>query len=511
MNYRIITLAVTLMAATLITAVAQTGSQLIVRDFHHDQNDLTANRHGSMRKDQNGQTAALIKIYTTVEDLSFDGGISGITSVERLPGEYRVYIPEKSRKILIRHPKYGVLEYTYAPEVIRSAATYLMRLDLDGREVSLETSVPQTEIILDGKSIGLSPQTLYLPYGLVPVIARNGNMVFDGNVMVEREGNGRIIIPMVDETENWGKVRVTTDPAASIYYNGSIVGANGEWNVTLPPGGYSVETRDPFDKADPQTTTFTVEAKSDIEVQALPPTPHVGYLNIELTPVGTTVKEGGTVLSSDGGYTFPVGRHELTFEYPGYYPQSRVYEVTNRVRENSVVTLKQIQYAKSSTIYASIGGTYCDGIGASVAVGGIFSNVDFSASFTLGFSSSDPVKWFDIVGSEEVYNSVSTYKVNMFAIRAGYQIHVTNRLAITPYLGYLGQMLTGGENGDGLMSGGVMGGVKLYYVPVQHFGIFLSPEYATAMQGSDLAKKIAEAGGLTRGGFSVSAGVVFNL
>lgn len=334
-------------------------------------------------------------------------------------------------------------------------------------------------------------------------------MVFDGNIEVKRDDETRILIKMVDETENWGKVHFHTDPNAALYFNDELVGLNGEWDYTFPPGTYTIEARDPFDKGDTQITTFSVEAKQEQNVEVTPPVPHVGYLNIEVSPIGATVSEGGKTLPSDGNYTFTVGRHELTFDMPGYYPQSKVYDVVHNVRENATMTLHPIEYAKSTTIYAGIAGNYSNGIGLSFLVGGIYQNIDVSASYTIGLSSSDPVYWLD----NGVYESQATYKVSSFGLRAGYQFHVNSHLGITPYIGYLAQISSpsSGDRGKGLLAGSVLGGVKVYYVPIHHIGVFLAPEFAGAMQGSDLAKDLAKQAGLTRGGFSISLGLVFNI
>lgn len=499
----------TALLTLLIFALSAFGqSQLVVRDFKPLPNDQTANMFGDMKKDQNGRTAALVKVRSTIQDLNFDGGITGIVAVVNKPGEYWVYVPEKSRKLFVRHAQYGVMEFDY-PKRIQAAKTYSMEINVDGKEVSLETSVPRTEIILDDKPIGPSPQTVYLPYGLHSVQVRNGNMVFDGNIEVKRDDQTRILIDMVDETENWGKVRLHTNPDAALYFNDELVGVDGVWEPTLPPGTYTIEARDPFEKGDTQITTFTVEAKGNHDVPVTPPVPHVGYLNLVISPIGTTVTEGGNTLPSDGNYTFTVGRHELTFDMPGYHPQSKVYDVVHNVRENASVTLRPIEFAKSTTVYAAVGGNYNNGLGLSFLLGGIYRNIDLSLSYTIGFSSSDPVYWLE----NGVYDSQATYKVNSFGLRAGYQFHVNRHLGITPYTGYLGQTISpsNGDLGKGLLAGNLLIGAKVYYVPVQHFGVFLAPEYAVPVQSSDLGKDIAKMAGLTRGGFGLTLGVVFNI
>jgi len=78
--------------------------------------------------DQNGKKAALIKVVTTHTGFDFDIGVMGITEVHQEVGEIWVYIPEKSQRITIRHPQFGVIRDYFFPVPIESATTYEMRL-----------------------------------------------------------------------------------------------------------------------------------------------------------------------------------------------------------------------------------------------------------------------------------------------------------------------------------------------------------------------------------------------
>ena len=55
--------------------------------------DLTANTAGTMETDQNGETAALIKVVTTQTGFTFDGGALGIVKTVQKPSEIWVYVP----------------------------------------------------------------------------------------------------------------------------------------------------------------------------------------------------------------------------------------------------------------------------------------------------------------------------------------------------------------------------------------------------------------------------------
>lgn len=72
-------------------AVAMSAqNNLVIRDFKYQQYDQTANLKGTLKKDNNGRTAALLKIETNLDDLAFDGGSYGIVTTEHKIGRAHV-------------------------------------------------------------------------------------------------------------------------------------------------------------------------------------------------------------------------------------------------------------------------------------------------------------------------------------------------------------------------------------------------------------------------------------
>lgn len=162
---------------------------LVVRDFKMLPTDQTAINRETMRKDQNGRTAALIKIYTNLNpaDVFFDNGVLGIVARENKPGQIWLYLPARSQKIQITDPKYSPLQYYFEEEIV-AGKTYSMQLTVEGKEVTLTASVHQAPIIVDGDSLGLSPVNAYLSYGDHRVTAERGSMLFEGNIHVSPDG-----------------------------------------------------------------------------------------------------------------------------------------------------------------------------------------------------------------------------------------------------------------------------------------------------------------------------------
>ena len=109
-----------------ISALSAQG--ISVESFRLLENDLTANTHGTMEKDFNGETAALIKVMTTEQGFVFDGGMVGIVKVRQEVSEIFVYVPHGIKKMSIKHPQLGMIRDYYFPVSIEKARTYEMRL-----------------------------------------------------------------------------------------------------------------------------------------------------------------------------------------------------------------------------------------------------------------------------------------------------------------------------------------------------------------------------------------------
>ena len=105
------------------------AQEISVISFNLLENDLTAITRGTSETDQNGETAALIKIETPESGFSFNGGMSGIIKTKQTPGEIWLYVPRNIQKISITHPDLGLLKDYFFPIPIEGAKTYRMVLN----------------------------------------------------------------------------------------------------------------------------------------------------------------------------------------------------------------------------------------------------------------------------------------------------------------------------------------------------------------------------------------------
>lgn len=290
-----------ILAFAAIAVSAQ--NNLVIRNFKYDQYDQTANLKGTQKKDNNGRTAALLKIETNLDNLAFDGGSYGIVTTQHKTGQWWVYVPERAQKITIRHPKYGACEYYY-PSEIKAARTYTMKLTLEGMDVALEASVAGATITVDDEKIGKTPQTVYLSYGIHHITARNGNMYYDSNVNITKESPKSLKLQMQDEDLLYGTVNLTVADGADIYFDGKKVGT-GSWYQRLKYGTYVVETRKK--NCENQTTSFEVEAKKDKTIEVKAPIPYTGSLFVVSSPKVVGIYNDIKLLSENGFAKLPIG------------------------------------------------------------------------------------------------------------------------------------------------------------------------------------------------------------
>ena len=134
-------LAVLVLSAPMLSAQSD-SSAFRVASFRKLDWDLDA-RSNYPVNDQNGRKAALIKVVTTASGLDFDVGVMGVVSVKQEIGEIWVYVPEKVRKITIRHKDYGVIR-DYNPGIpLESAAVYELTL------ITPQPAVSSTVVVRD--------------------------------------------------------------------------------------------------------------------------------------------------------------------------------------------------------------------------------------------------------------------------------------------------------------------------------------------------------------------------
>ena len=251
-----------IMLWAVMAAYAQEGMS-IAGGLREMEKDLDA-RTESVR-DQNNTLCALIKVYTTADNLTFDNGQLGIVRVEqkKKQSEWWVYVPEGTEKLKIAHPQYGQLNtgdgfIHFAP--LKRATVYrlelrtpqmdaLEQIDRDGYLI-LETQPDGAQVYLIRHGveeyIGLTPIQKKLHYGnyVYRIVMPNyqnaeGVITIDAPTVHERKKMVSQLFAIQDNIA-FGELNITTYPFyADVSIDGQNVGTT-PMSYNLPVGEYEV-------------------------------------------------------------------------------------------------------------------------------------------------------------------------------------------------------------------------------------------------------------------------------
>ena len=499
-----------LLLLILLSACPATAQKLAYRDFQARPQDMDAQSNTLEKRDRNGKRAAIIKIFTSLpsSELTFGGSGQGFVAQEQHgPGQVWLYVPRASQKVTISHPKYDPLSFYY-PTDIKEGRVYSMVLSPEGKEVSLSASARNAEIWIDGDSVGLSPVNTYVPYGTHAVRARLGTLLFDDDIVVERDGPSQFSLQMEDENRKYGDVVVDVDGGAELWFQGRREGV-GQYAAHLRGDDYVIEARKP--DHEPATTTFRVVPGQTTHIKANAPVPHLGYLKLTTVPEhGVTVTQADSVIATYPDMQLPVANYEWTFSRRGYTPVTRRFHITRGETLIDTVTLHKIQYVPQTTAYASVAFAASSRPGVAFTVGGMWNAIDLSASYTLGMGHTREVNWYN--DTDNIFDQATSYRVDEWAVKAGYGLRFAERFGLTPQLGFLQQRLIARRRaGNGFTVNCASVGARLAWHPVQHLGVFVTPEYAIPVGSRGDIVDVCRLAGLTRGGFRAYVGLSVNL
>lgn len=344
----------------VLLTIACRAQTLSVESFKALDNDLTANTAGTMKRDQNGNVAALIRVVTSEKGFVFDGGMMGIVSTKQDVGEILVYVPGGIQKITVKHDQLGVLRDYYFPIPIEKGRTYEMRLisgvvrtivedQLNAQFVTLSVQPKTASVRIDDNPCQLDSE------GNVSQLLSYGNHTYhveapgysseDGVIQVGSEKK-KVSVAL---QSSMGTVTVQCPMAeAEIYLNNELVG-HGTWTGQLAPAMYQVETRLAGHRS--RMTSFTLGTRETKTVSVPAPQPLYGSLSITSTPGEATVlldgKEIGETPLLQGNIL--VGEHELEFVLKDYKPYKTAVTVKESQMESVNVTLSDVFQAVISS------------------------------------------------------------------------------------------------------------------------------------------------------------------
>ena len=248
--------------------------------------DLTANTAGTMEQDQNGETAALIKVVTTQVGFTFDGGALGIVKTKQTPGEVWVYVPRGSKKITIKHPQLGVLRDYYYPIAIEAARTYEMVLTTgevqtivkqisNNQYLVLKVTPAEAIVELDNEILptdnGIAQKFVKLGAYDYRVQAPNYH-TSAGKVIVDDPNNKKVVEINLLPAYGWIEILGNEDSnGAQVFIDNALVGTIPMKSQNLPSGEHTIRIvkslYNPYSQTvkvcDSQTTQITPQLSAD--------------------------------------------------------------------------------------------------------------------------------------------------------------------------------------------------------------------------------------------------------
>lgn len=504
----------------LTVAIQAMAQGMKVAEFKLLENDLTANTRGTEKMDQNGERAALIKIQTPERGFTFDGGSLGIVATEEHAGEIWLYVPRRAQKLIVQHPAFGVMRDFFYPIPVSGGRTYEMLIDIGtGRYTNITSQVAGSTIYVDGENLGAGPiYNKYLNFGKHKIEAKKDRYEGEVEVWVTTEDdtkqNKMVNVEQRDMSDHFGDVTVTVENRADIFFEGKNVG-NSIWQTQLREGTYVVETQKA--DCDPEKTSFTVVAQKQNRIQAAPPTVHTGRLGLYTKPRDVIATyNGDNPIDLTEVNTLPVGTYQISLSRKGYYSKSGLeYTVKHNETTRDTIMLDKVRYIKPKTFYFGAGYTMRSLGGITALAGATYKNYDLQASYTFGLGSSNDIPWYSTDGND-TYLSMMTYKRSTFALKAGYQFELTERLGITPQLGFeierLSATVQDGTNtyGDGATANCVSVGAKLLWAPIERFYAFVNPAFSVAVSKDDNFTRLADNSDISAGSFMITLGAIFN-
>ena len=336
------------------------GQNISVSSFKLIENDLTANTTGTMERDQNGETAALIKVVTSETGFSFDGGMVGIVKAKQEVGEIWVYVPHGIKKMSIRHPQLGVLRDYYFPISVDKARTYEM-------------------VITTGKVQTIVNQSLKKQFVIFTVTPKNATLEFNGEPLeLDETGYAEIGVPYgsysyrvscpdyhtsagtlevkdgfkpevnIDLTPNFGWLEVSAAADfqdADIYVDGKKVGVTPLAKTQMKSGAHKVKVVKHLYKDYESTVTIEDGKLFSFELTEMVP----NYANVELVVDEKSEIWVDGELKGIGKWNGPleIGDHSVETRQISHLPSSETVRIFDA--EPRVIQLKQ-----PSPLYSSM-------------------------------------------------------------------------------------------------------------------------------------------------------------
>ena len=335
-----------LLALMLLNVSLAASSQISVKSFEQLDSNLDATTYYP-KKDINGKTCAIIKIFTTQTGFSFDNGSLGIVAVEQKPAEVWVYVPEGTMKLKITHPQLGHISnsddqgyYWIEQGRLKSGKEYKMEIvtgtvRIEVEQAKIQTgwlvfnSVPEgADIYLaenggEEKHIGTTPMNKKMPYGTYNYRAKRYK--YHDDVGIARVDKTRVIMDLKLKPA-FGSVSVSSQPqGAKVFLDGEDTGKVTPCTIgEIASGrcGIRLQLKDYAPASQSVTVTEGMTASVNVTLEA-----RFAHVTINSLP-GAAIKVNGAEVGS-GSYSnnMAEGIYDIEASLAGHRPVTKQIEV----------------------------------------------------------------------------------------------------------------------------------------------------------------------------------------
>lgn len=265
-----------------------------VESFSRLENDITA--RVNVVRDANDDECALIKMVTTDAGYNLDEELKRESRV----GEIWFYVPQGTKRIVIRHQKLGKLVYVL-PEMLKSKTTYQIKLP-DNIEIIVHEDAGGQYLVMNVQpsdaSVYVDNMLETMAGGVLSKMLKYGEHTYRVEHPLYEASSGKFVITNKKEQLDvklvpaYGYLAFTSTPAnAEVTVNGKMLGRTPLKSEALREGSYHVKTTLSSYSTDERDVTVVRGQTNDISI---PLSATFGYLEISSSP-----EQGANVYIND--------------------------------------------------------------------------------------------------------------------------------------------------------------------------------------------------------------------
>ncbi len=343
-KYRLISLLFLFIVA--LPLYAQQKQKFHVVSFQENTFDMSAREKPTSRDDGTGVLYAIIKVRSTDPDddlKAYDLDFDYLKDVQEVhDGVLWVYVQNGAKTVNIARAGYHTISRYDLRTTLRPGKVYDLEIKPEAKVVSMQYL--QFKVTpADSKAVIMYTDMNTNEEKIFANIDEEGNAAkklllgrysyrvksefyHDSEGFVSLETPNGKHVEQVTLRPNFAQVSLSSPDGADIYINGERKG-KGSWQGTLTPGTYSVECRKVNHTSSEEAITVVDGENLNLILKA--PTPIVGQLSIETTPLEATVTVDGKEYGKTPIIIDPIiiGSHTVQVSKDGYQTSEETVQV----------------------------------------------------------------------------------------------------------------------------------------------------------------------------------------